>query len=197
MEDLTHKSITASYEMYDVTDGANVLLEATPDNQPLKFMTDFGMMPITALEDKLKELTTGDSYELTLAPEDTFGEYVAERVTELDKTIFYVDGEFDQVHIREGVIIPLQNEEGQRFMAQVVSISEDKVKVDLNHPLAGKTLMFKGTVIDSHEASQDEIMALLNQMNHHGCGGGCSGNCGGCGEGGCGSCGEGGCGGCH
>lgn len=181
--------------MYDVTDGANILLEATTEERPLKLMTDFGMMPITPLEDKLKELATGDSYEVTVAPEEAFGEYVAERVIDLDKQIFTVNGEFDQVHIREGVVIPLQNEEGQRFMAQVVSITEDKVKVDLNHPLAGKTLLFKGKVIESHEASQDEIMALLNQMNHHGCGGGCSGGCSGgcggnCGEGGCGSCGK-------
>lgn len=183
MEQLTHKSIVASYSMYDITDGNEILLEATPDEQPLKLMTDFGMMPITPLEDVLKTTATGENYEIVVAPENAFGEYVAERVIELDKATFTVDGVFDEVHIRQGAIIPLQNEEGQRFMAQVMEVGEDKVKLDLNHPLAGKTLKFKGTVIDSHEASEDEIMALLNAMHSHGgCGGGgCSGNCGSCG----------------
>ena len=198
MDKLTHKSIVASYEMYDITDGKEILLEATPEEQPLKLMTDFGMMPIAPLEEALKATAVGEKYEIEVKPENAFGEYVAERVIELDKSIFCVDGIFDEEHIRQGAIIPLQNEEGQRFMAQVMEVGADKVKVDLNHPLAGKTLKFKGIVIDSHEASEEEIMAMLNAMNHHGgcggCGGGgCSGNCGSCGDGGCGSCGEGEC----
>lgn len=186
MEQLTHKSVVASYEMYDITDGNEILLEATPEDQPLKLMTDFGMMPIAPLEEILKETASGESYEIVVTPENAFGEYVAERVIELDKATFTIDGVFDEVHIRPGAIIPLQNEEGQRFMAQVLEVGDDKVKLDLNHPLAGKTLKFKGTVIDSHEASEDEVMALLNAMHSHGgcggCGGGgCSGNCGSCG----------------
>ncbi len=196
MEELTHKSIVASYEMYDITDGNESLLEATNEAQPLRFITGFGMMPIEALENKLKTLSTNESFELTVAPAEAFGEYITERVLDLDKQIFCVNGVFDEVNIVPGAIIPLQNEENQRFMAQVVAIKEDKVKVDLNHPLAGKTLKFKGTVIESHNASQEEIMALMNQMNNHSCGGGCSGGCGSCGNGGCGSCGDDGCGSC-
>lgn len=196
MEELTHKSIVASYEMYDITDGNEILLEATNEAQPLRFITGFGMMPIEALENKLKTLSTNESFELTVAPAEAFGEYITERVLDLDKQIFCVNGVFDEVNIVPGAIIPLQNEENQRFMAQVVAIKEDKVKVDLNHPLAGKTLKFKGTVIESHDASQEEIMALMNQMNNHSCGGGCSGGCGSCGNGGCGSCGDDGCGSC-
>ena len=196
MEELTHKSIVASYEMYDITDGNEILLEATNEAQPLHFITGFGMMPIEDLENKLKTLSTNESFELTVDPAEAFGEYITERVLELDKQIFCVNGVFDEVNIVPGAIIPLQNEENQHFMAQVVAIKEDKVKVDLNHPLAGKTLKFKGTVIESHDASQEEIMALMNQMNNHSCGGGCSGGCGSCSNGGCGSCSDDGCGSC-
>lgn len=197
MEELNHKFISATYEMYEAGEGTQPLLEATTEEHPMVIMTDFGMMPLTAFEDRLKELATGDDFDITLTPEEAFGEYVAERVVDLDKQIFSVDGVFDEVHIREGVIVPLQNEQGQRFMAQIAKIGDTTVTVDLNHPLAGKTLRFKGHIIESHDATEEEIMAMLNQMNHHGCGGGCSGSCGSCGEGGCSSCGEGGCGGCH
>lgn len=192
MEELKHKSVTATYKMLDVTDGAEILLEETTAERPLKIMTDMGMMPIMRLEEVLSTTATGEDYDITLAPEDTFGEYVQERVVELDKQIFSPNGVFDEVNIREGVIVPLQSEDGQRFMAQIKHVGEDKVTIDLNHPLAGKTLRFCGTIIESHDATEEEIMALLNQMNHHGCGGGCSGGCSSCGSN-CG--GEGGCGG--
>ena len=82
-----------------------------------------------------------------------------------------------------------KNEDGNFFIAKVLEIGADKVKVDLNHPLAGNKLNFKGYVIENREATNDEIQTLLNHMN----GGGCSGHCGGCeNEGGCK--GEGGCG---
>ena len=198
MEDIKHISIVATYSMYDVTDGRHDILEAVNEDRPLRFMTEFGMMPIKPLEKVLAETASGQQFSLTLSPEEGFGEYVAERVIDLDKQIFTINGVFDDKSIYPGTIVPLQNEQGERFLAQVSAITDDKVRVDLNHPLAGKTLLFEGKVIDAHEASEEEVMALLNQMNqHHGCGGcgggGCSGKCG---EGGCGNCGEGGCGNC-
>ena len=201
MENLTHKALTVSYEMYDCTEETHPLLEKVTEEQPMRFMTDFGMMPLAELENRLKDIASGEDFEFDLLPEQAFGEYFEERVVDLDKQVFCTDGVFDEVHIRKGAIVPLQNEEGERFMAQIKTIGGDKVTIDLNHPLAGRTLRFKGRMLDNHEATQDEIMALLNQMNSHhggcgGCGGGsCSGNC----SGGCGNCGEEGhhCGGCH
>ena len=60
-------------------------------------------------------------------------------------------------------------------MAKVVKIEDDGVTVDTNHPLAGKTLNFKGKVIENREATEEEIQHLIKHMT-----GGCGG-CGGCG----------------
>jgi FKBP-type peptidyl-prolyl cis-trans isomerase SlyD len=70
----------------------------------------------------------------TLTPEQAYGGYVEERVLDLDKQIFTIDGHFDSERIHKDAIVPLQNEDGNRFMGHVLDISEDKVKVDLNHP---------------------------------------------------------------
>ena len=74
----------------------------------------------------------------------------------------------------------MDNEDHQ-FMAKVTKIEEDGVTVDTNHPLAGKTLNFKGRVIENREATEEEIQHLIKHMT-----GGCSSGCHGCGDHGCG-----------
>jgi FKBP-type peptidyl-prolyl cis-trans isomerase SlyD len=51
----------------------------------------------------------------------------------------------------------LQDSEGNPLDGRVVEIGEDFVKVDLNHPLAGEDLHFKGEILSVREASQDEL----------------------------------------
>ena len=112
------------------------------------------------------------------------------------------DGVFDTANIYKDAIVPLQNEQGQRFLGKVLDISDDKVTIDLNHPLAGKDLFFRGHIIENREATEEEVKNFFEQLNQHHCGGGCGEGCGsgcGCGshddnDGGCGGCG---CGGCH
>ena len=138
---------------------------------------------LDAFEDILKDLGRGEKFDFELDKDKSFGEYDPKRVIELNKEMFTVDGHFDSKNIFKGAQIPLKNEDGNFFIAKVLEIGADKVKVDLNHPLAGNKLNFKGYVIENREATNDEIQTLLNHMN----GGGCSGHCGGCeNEGGCG-----------
>ena len=113
--------------------------------------------------------------------------------------MFCINGHFDHENIFVDAIVPLQNEDGNRFYGRVLEISADKVKMDLNHPLAGKTLEFKGTVLENRDATNDEIQHMLNQLSGEGCDCGC--HCGDCGDDCGGDCGghhhEGDCGGHH
>lgn len=193
---MANKYIRASYKLYDVTNGKHELIEETQPNVPFHFISGMGIA-LDELEKQLAELENGADFDITLPAEKAYGEHVEARVMELGKEIFSHNGKFDHENIYEGAIIQLQNAEGERFMAQVVKVGADKVTVDLNHPLAGRTLNFKGTILESHEATAEEMAALVKAMNGEcGCGGGCEncgGNCGGhdgggnCG-GGCGHC---------
>ncbi len=151
---------------------------------------------LPAFENAIADLAQGEQFDFTLTPEEAYGERYEERVIELDKGIFCINGQFDAQHVQVGAIIPLQNQDGNRFNGVVLSITDSKVKIDLNHPLAGKTLNFKGTVEEIREATAEEISKMAQMISGEGGCGGCNGSCG---EGGCGngSCGEGGCGGCH
>ena len=133
-------------------------------------------------------------------------------VIDIPREELSLDGELDESLVYVGATLPLQSQDGQRFLARVVNIGEESVRVDLNHPLAGKDLTFRGHVIVSREASDEEIDDLKKKLHHHHCGNGecsggncgngesCGGNCGNghCGDDGCGDgthCGS--CGGCH
>ena len=192
MNNIKHKYIAVAYELFAIADGERHMAEKTEAGKPFDFISGFGLT-LEDFENAVVNLAQGDEFDLTLTPAQAYGEYVQERVLDLDKEIFCIDGKFDHEHIRKDSIIPLQNEEGQRFMAQVVEIGDNKVKVDLNHPLAGKSLNFKGTVVEMREATEEEVSKLIKQLSG-GCGG-CGGCGGSCGEGGCGegNCGEGGC----
>jgi FKBP-type peptidyl-prolyl cis-trans isomerase SlyD len=56
-----------------------------------------------------------------------------------------------------GAILPLQDNQGNRFQGQVVSVVEDSVIVDLNHPMAGQELHFKGQIINVRPANPEEL----------------------------------------
>ena len=192
MENKTHKFISASYELYSIEYGNEVLIEKTEENRPLTFYTGCEMA-LPEFEKIAMETAAGNDFAFDLAKGQAYGDYKEENVLNLEKAVSPHEGEFDSSNVYVGAMIPLQNQEGQRFMARVIDITEDKVKVDLNHPLAGKELKFKGHIIENREASEEEVKEFFEKLNSHHCGGncGCHGDGEGNGEGHCGCHGEG------
>lgn len=185
MEETKNRFMSVVYQLYSVNDGKSELEEQTGDDHPFEFITGFSIA-LDAFEAKVKSLEKGSDFDFELTPAEAFGDYVAEGVHKLGREVFTVNGHFDHDNIYEGAVITLMDNEDHQFMAKVVKIDEDGVTVDTNHPLAGKTLNFKGRVIENREATEEEIQHLIKHMT-----GGCGGNCSGCGDShdGCG-CGE-------
>lgn len=177
MEKTPNKYIAVAYKLYAESDGKKVMVEEAPAEQPFNFVSGLAIT-IPEFEKAVVALNKGDEFDFVLDAAHAYGEHVAERVLDLDKKMFYVDGHFDDKNIYKDAIIPLQNEDGNRFMGHVLEVNDTIVKVDLNHPLAGKSLNFKGTVIESREISKEELQEYVNNLNAGGCGGGCD-NCGG------------------
>ena len=160
-----NKFIVVSYALYDVTNGDNgeeMLIERTTDERPFIFISGMGVT-LPAFEEKVVNLAKGEEFDFQLDPEQAYGQHYDERVLELDKQIFTVNGQFDAQHVQVGAIIPLQNEDGNHFNAVVKNISDTKVTCDLNHPLAGLKLNFCGQILESREATAEEI-AKMAQM---------------------------------
>ena len=181
MDTTSSKYITVAYELYTDYNGKNELVEKAPAEHPFQFISDMGTT-LDAFEAQIKPLQKGEKFDFTLSVEEAYGEYEQERVLELNKDIFKINGKFDNEHIYPGSVVPLMNNDGARFNGTIVEVKDDTVTVDLNHPLAGKALHFIGEVTENRDATKEEIQNLLNMLSGEGGCGGCGGGCcgGGC-----------------
>jgi len=170
------KIVSISYDLYVDAEEAGAeqeLMEQAPASEPLVFCFGMGMM-LPKFEEELKGKQVGDKFDFTIGYADAYGEYDDENLTDLPKSIFMVDGKFDDEMITEGGIVPLVDSDGNRLNAVVVKINPDTVTVDFNHPLAGENLHFIGEVLDVRDATEQEINMIMNP----GCGGCSSDGCG-------------------
>ena len=173
MENKHNMFVAVSYTLYTVDGEKKEKIEEAPASKPFEFITGFGVT-LDEFEKQIAQLDKDADFEFQLSKEQAYGDFEQERVLDLDRSIFQINGHFDHENIFEGAVVPLQNEDGNRFYGRVLEIGADKVKMDLNHPLAGKTLCFSGKVIDKREATNQEIQNLVNFLSgEHSCGCGC------------------------
>lgn len=185
-----NKFVSLSYDLNVGEGDEKELMEKATPEQPLEFIFGTNSM-LEAFEKNVGGLAQGDSFDFVLTPDQAYGEYDDDHLVDLPRNIFEVDGKMDESVVFEGNTIPMMDSNGNRLNGSVVSVSDDVVKMDFNHPLAGETLHFTGNVLSVREASAEEIAALFAPQ-----GGGCGSGCGcgssddseGCGSGcGCGS----------
>ncbi|MEN0054342.1 MAG: peptidylprolyl isomerase [Mucilaginibacter sp.] len=143
--------VSLTYDLYVDQNGTETLTESATQEQPLTFLFGAGQM-LPKFEENLSSLSTGDTYEFRLSAQDAYGEYDEEAVANLPKDMFQGQ-EIPEI----GSILPLQDNNGNRFQAQVVSVAEDAVIVDLNHPMAGQELHFKGSILNVRPATPEEL----------------------------------------
>lgn len=143
--------VSLTYNLYVDQDGTENLVEKTTEEQPLTFLFGAGQM-LPRFEENLSTLSTGDAFDFRLPAADAYGEYDEEAVTNLPKDMF-AGQDLPEV----GSILPLQDNQGNRFQGQVVSVVEDAVIVDLNHPMAGQELHFTGNILNVRPATPEEL----------------------------------------
>lgn len=180
------KFVSLIYDLYAINeDGNEQLVHQSDPSDPEKIIFGVTQGVIRPLEEALEGKEKGGEFDVIAASDEAFGPYDPNQVMSLDKDMFVIDGKFDDKVVAVGNYVPMLTAEGYRINGLVVEITDNKVKMDFNHPLAGKKLRFKGSVLDVRDATDDELHIATSQ----GCGG-----CG-CGDGGCG-CGDKGDGGC-
>lgn len=157
-----------SYRLYDEADGG--LLFETPEGHPDMMVYGVSHEVVPGLIAAIQDLKAGDRFGVTLPPAAAFGERHPEDIMELDRDIFTRDGELAE-EVKVGAVLPMMTAEGYRIAGTVLEIG-DKVKMDFNHPFAGKTVRYDGEIVTVREATPEELAPT------HGCGGCSGGSCG-------------------
>lgn len=163
------KYVELTYDLYLLEDGKETLVHQSEESEPECFV--FGVTPglVPALEKDLPGKAVGDEYDVVA--EKAFGDVDPEAVVELERDVFLVDGKFDSEIIKVGAAVPMMTADGYRINGVVVDVTPTHVKMDFNHPLAGKDVRFRGRVLTVRDATEDDI-----KPQGCGCGDGC--NCG-------------------
>lgn len=138
--------------MKKVEDGKRVSLEYTLrlDDQsvvesnvgkpPLQY-THGSHEIIPGLEQALSGLDEGDVQQVTVAPEDAYGPVKPEGFHEIEKS------RVPEGARKVGAQLVARDQEGHERRLRVHEVRDDTLVVDLNHPLAGKTLIFDVKVL--------------------------------------------------
>lgn len=111
-------------------------------SHPLEFTVGSGEV-IMGFDHAVEGMKEGDEKTFSIEPQEAYGERDPSLEREFPRSALPLDQKPE-----EGMMIVLGTPDGKKFPARISSVSEDKVKIDLNHPLAGKKLIFKIKVVE-------------------------------------------------
>lgn len=158
------------------------IVDSAPADRPLEFVYGAGFL-LPKFEENIKGLEPGGKFEFTLTPAEGYGEIIPEAIAELGKEIFMVDGTVEEGLLTVGNQIPMSTADGQHLIGVVEEVGETTVKMNFNHPLAGKTLNFSGEVVGVRASTDEDLMMLggggcgCDSCSDDECGGSCDCGC--------------------
>lgn len=132
--DTVHCHYTGTLENGEVFDTSR-------DREPLVFEVGGGQV-LPQFEEAFVGRDPGEEFEIELPPEQAYGEVRDDLVQELPKE------QFEGAAPEEGMHVHLQGPDGETLHGDITDVGDEAVTVDLNHPLAGKTLNFEIEVIE-------------------------------------------------
>jgi FKBP-type peptidyl-prolyl cis-trans isomerase SlyD len=134
---------------YVLKDNKGTIMDSS-QGQPLSYLQGHNNI-IPGLEQALLGLKVGEQKQVQIAPQDGYGELNPElRFTiPLDQ--------FGEQAPQPGMMVQLNTDRGENFMATVLKVENGEVFMDGNHPLAGQELFFDIQVTEIRNASQEEL----------------------------------------
>jgi FKBP-type peptidyl-prolyl cis-trans isomerase SlyD len=132
------------------------MIETTSAEDPMLFLFGESGLP-EQFEQELKGKTAGDTFDFVILPEYGYGAHSDDDVVMLPLEVFYVEGKLDREVVQPGRTLPMNDGEGNIVRGTVLEVGQTGVLMDFNHPLAGKTLHFKGKIESVRPATPEEI----------------------------------------
>ncbi|WP_283129922.1 peptidylprolyl isomerase [Enterovibrio norvegicus] len=135
---------------YQVKNEDGILVDESTKASPLQYLQGHNNL-IVGLENAIEGREAGDVFEVTVAPEDAYGEYLDAMVQRVPADVFQGVDE-----ITVGMRFLADTDQGP-IPVEVTEVDGDEVVVDGNHMLAGQTLTFNVEVVELRAATEEEI----------------------------------------
>jgi FKBP-type peptidyl-prolyl cis-trans isomerase 2 len=118
------------------------VFDTSKGKQPLEFEVGAGKM-IPGFDKAVIGMEKGQEKEISIKPEEAYGEPREELKKEIPRSALPQDQE-----PKVGMGLMMNTPQGQQFPARIIKVTDENITIDLNHPLAGKTLNFKIKIAD-------------------------------------------------
>lgn len=135
---------------YTLTDEEGEVLDSSEGQGPLAYIHGVGNI-IPGLENAMAGKAVGDSFSVTVSPEEGYGLRDEELIQAVPKNAFEGVDE-----IEPGMQFHAEGPEGMQLVT-VIEVLDDEVILDGNHPMAGMVLNFAVEVTDIRDATAEEL----------------------------------------
>lgn len=127
------------------------VIDSTEEGESLQFIQGYGSI-IPGLEQALYGMEEGIRKIITIPAKDAYGEYELEQIVPIQISEFPKD-----LDLEPGLELEMKDKDGDIVYARIMSIGKSRVKMDFNHPLAGKDLDFDITILSLRPATTLEL----------------------------------------
>jgi peptidylprolyl isomerase len=118
------------------------IFDSSLEREPIEFILGQDTV-IPGFEDAVIGMEAGESKDVSIRPEEGFGEYSEDLVVNIEKTILP-----PEINPELGMQLEVSSEEETPRVFTIADIAEDSITLDGNHPLAGKEIAFKITLLE-------------------------------------------------
>ncbi len=127
------------------------LVEESSEHDPLVYLHGHKNI-VPGLERALEGMRVGERKTVVVEPQDAYGEYDPDDVGRLSRDQLPA-GFVPEV----GMFLPVVDETGRESEVEIVSIEEDALILDFNHPMAGERLQFEVEITGLRAANPEEL----------------------------------------
>jgi len=135
---------------YSLHLGDGNVVDSSAPGDPLTYLHGEGQI-VPGLESALEGLDIGDRKQVVVSPAEGYGEHDAHGIQEVPKGAFPPDFE-----PKAGTELTAEGPQGEPVPFVIREVRPETILIDLNHPLAGKTLHFDVTVREVRAATEEE-----------------------------------------
>lgn len=143
-----HSVVTMDYILRD---DENSIIDSSGDSGPFPYLHGTGGI-IPGLESAMEGKRVGDKVKVRIPPEEGYGVREESLLQSVPRENFQG---MDDIFV--GMQFQTPTDDGAQQVVTVITLDDEQVTVDGNHPLAGVSLNFEVTVIDVRDASEEEI----------------------------------------